>query len=171
MAHRLRREQLSEELRLLYVAMTRARERLIITCALGDPQKEAAKLAVSARSPMPAEALAGMRSAAGWLISAAIADGGRTISLEIDAAEQPSGRAAEGAGAQEGGALRGGEGIRGPRRALRPGATRTRPPSPCPARSRPPSSRACPSPTRRAPSCSPGPGPSAGRSSKAWSGG
>ncbi len=109
-AHRLRREQLSEELRLLYVAMTRARERLIITCALGDPQKEAAKLAVSARSPMPAEALAGMRSAAGWLISAAIADGGRTLSLEIDAAEQPSGRAAEGAGAQEGGALRGGEG-------------------------------------------------------------
>ena len=38
-AHRLRREQLSEELRLLYVAMTRARERLIITCAWGTRKR------------------------------------------------------------------------------------------------------------------------------------
>ncbi len=42
-AHRLRREQLSEELRLLYVAMTRARERLIMTCTLPDPEKSVAQ--------------------------------------------------------------------------------------------------------------------------------
>lgn len=34
----LRREQLSEEMRLLYVALTRARERLIITAAVKDPE-------------------------------------------------------------------------------------------------------------------------------------
>ena len=86
-AHRLRREQLSEELRLLYVAMTRARERLIMLCSLPDPEKTAARLSPCAESPMNAEALAGMRSFAEWLITAALADCGRTMSF-IAAPEQ-----------------------------------------------------------------------------------
>lgn len=49
-------------MRLLYVAMTRAKERLIITCALRDPEKELEKLALSVTKPMAAEVLAGMSS-------------------------------------------------------------------------------------------------------------
>ena len=82
-ARRLRREQLSEELRLLYVAMTRARERLFILCTLPDPEKTVSKLAPAAESPMNPEALAGMRSFAEWLITAAVADGGRTITFTV----------------------------------------------------------------------------------------
>ena len=80
-ARRTERETLSEEMRLLYVAMTRAKERLIITCALRDPEKELEKLALSATKPMAAEVLAGMSSPAQWLISAALADGGAHIAL------------------------------------------------------------------------------------------
>ena len=80
-ARRIERETLSEEMRLLYVAMTRAKERLIITCALRDPEKELEKLAPAVSNPMAAEVLAGMSSPAQWLISAALADGGKHIAL------------------------------------------------------------------------------------------
>ena len=83
-ANRLRREQLGEELRLLYVAMTRARERLIMTCAVKDPEKYAGKLAAAAESPMPAEPLLNMRSFSDWLVTAALADRGRTFMLRLD---------------------------------------------------------------------------------------
>ena len=94
-AHRLRREQLSEELRLLYVAMTRARERLIMTCSLADPEKTVSKLSATAESPMDAQALLGMRSFSDWLITAAVADGGRTLDFsvvpeETEAAAKPA---------------------------------------------------------------------------------
>ena len=55
-ANRLRREQLSEELRLLYVAMTRARERLIMSCCMPKAAEKIDSLALAAVSPMPAEA-------------------------------------------------------------------------------------------------------------------
>ncbi len=80
-AHRLERELLSEELRLLYVAMTRAKERLFITCAVPDPEKKLAKLRPAAEPKMPAEVLAGMRSLSDWLISAALGTGGRRLGL------------------------------------------------------------------------------------------
>lgn len=41
---RLRREQLSEEMRLLYVALTRARERLIVTAAIKHPEEKMQKM-------------------------------------------------------------------------------------------------------------------------------
>lgn len=85
-ARRLRREQLSEELRLLYVAMTRARERLIITCSLPAPEKSVAKLSAMAESPMDAEALLDMRRFSDWLITAAAADAGHTIDLNVSPA-------------------------------------------------------------------------------------
>lgn len=45
-------------------------------CSLPDPEKTAARLSPCAESPMNAEALAGMRSFAEWLITAALADCG-----------------------------------------------------------------------------------------------
>lgn len=87
-ANRLERELLSEELRLLYVAMTRARERLFITCALADPQKTMDKLAPAAQEHIPAQALLPMRSMAEWLICAALGTGGRALTLSIGGDEE-----------------------------------------------------------------------------------
>lgn len=87
-ANRLERELLSEELRLLYVAMTRARERLFITCTFADPQKTIDKLAPAAREHVPAQALMSMRSMAEWLICAALGTGGRALTLSIGGDEE-----------------------------------------------------------------------------------
>ncbi|MGI6026267.1 MAG: helicase-exonuclease AddAB subunit AddA [Candidatus Scatomorpha sp.] len=87
-ANRLERELLSEELRLLYVAMTRARERLFITCALADTQKTMDKLAPAAQEHIPAQALLPMRSMAEWLICAALGTGGRALTLSIGGDEE-----------------------------------------------------------------------------------
>ena len=86
-ANRLHREQLSEELRLLYVAMTRARERLIMTCVLPDPEKKLSGLAAAAENPMPAEPLLNMRSLGDWLITAALAAGRGSLELVLRSAE------------------------------------------------------------------------------------
>ena len=87
-ANRLKRELLSEELRLLYVAMTRARERLFITCTFADPQKNMDKLAPAAQEHIPAQALLPMRSMAEWLICAALGTGGRALTLSIGGDEE-----------------------------------------------------------------------------------
>ena len=80
-ASRLRREQLSEELRLLYVAMTRARERLIMTCCMRDPFGRFETLAALAERNMAAEPLLAMRQPSDWLMTAVAADDGRTLRL------------------------------------------------------------------------------------------
>ena len=80
---RERREDLSEQERVLYVAMTRARERLIMTCV---QPKAAEKLAAFARlgpGPISPRVLAGARNTAFWLMAAAVADGGETIELKL----------------------------------------------------------------------------------------
>ena len=82
-AQRLERETLSEEMRLLYVALTRARERLYVTAALPDPEAKIEKLRAGLYVPMPAEALAGAGSPADWLIWAALADGGEHLRMRI----------------------------------------------------------------------------------------
>ncbi len=64
----LDREMRSEELRLLYVAMTRAKEKLIMTCALADLAKTVEKLAPICASPVPPQALAGLGSLAEWML-------------------------------------------------------------------------------------------------------
>ena len=87
-ANRLERELLSEELRLLYVAMTRARERLFITCTFADLQKTMDKLAPAAQEHIPAQALLPMRSMAEWLICAALGTGGRALTLSIGGDEE-----------------------------------------------------------------------------------
>ncbi len=68
-AERLRREALSEELRVLYVAMTRAKERLFLTCSVKDP--EALLQKDGDTDPPQAEELLACRSLGDWLLRAA----------------------------------------------------------------------------------------------------
>ena len=65
--------------------MTRARERLFMTCAVPDPEKKLAKLRPAAEPVMPAETLAAMRCPADWLISAALGTGCRKLTLSTGA--------------------------------------------------------------------------------------
>ncbi len=64
----LDREMKAEEMRLLYVAMTRAREKLILVSASRDWSREAAKLAPDAGEKPDPEALNAQGSMAGWLL-------------------------------------------------------------------------------------------------------
>ena len=66
----LRRELLSEELRLLYVGLTRAREKLIVTCSLKEPEKDLEKLAASAMCPMSPEDALDCNRMCDWILSA-----------------------------------------------------------------------------------------------------
>lgn len=78
---RLERENLSEEMRLLYVAMTRPKERLYITAALKDPAKLVEKTRTAVTDPMEPELLSGASSPVEWLIAAALADGEQHLKL------------------------------------------------------------------------------------------
>ncbi len=71
-AEKLEEEMLSEELRLLYVALTRAREKLILTCALRDPEKTAESLLEQAQLPVAPQALAHMPTPGHWILAAAL---------------------------------------------------------------------------------------------------
>jgi len=82
---RLDRETLSEEMRLMYVAMTRAKERLYMTACVSEPEKMIEDARLSVTSPMAPEALSGARTQLSWLISAALADGQEHISLHVAA--------------------------------------------------------------------------------------
>ena len=82
-ARRLARETLSEEMRLLYVAMTRAKERLVMTACVKEPEKLIDKLRPAARLPLAAEALASASCPLHWLVTAAIADGGEHLHMQI----------------------------------------------------------------------------------------
>jgi len=68
----LREETLSEELRILYVAMTRAREKLIMTCSFGDCEKHITKLAADASVPVSPQVLASSGSMADWVLLTAL---------------------------------------------------------------------------------------------------
>ena len=80
---RLEREMLSEEMRLLYVAITRAKERLFITAAMKDPEAAIAKAESSVTRPMAPEVLSQAGAMANWLICAALADGGAHLAMNI----------------------------------------------------------------------------------------
>ena len=71
-AAKMNEELLSEEMRVLYVAMTRAKERLFITCSLKDPEKTISSLGSCLESPLPPQELEQAQSMAHWLISAAL---------------------------------------------------------------------------------------------------
>ena len=64
----LSRENKSEELRVLYVAMTRARERLILVSSMNNAAGRLAKLAAVADCPVAPNAVAEARSMADWIL-------------------------------------------------------------------------------------------------------
>lgn len=99
-------EELSEQERVLYVAMTRARDRLIMTCVQKNAEETVAAMDTHTDAPFDPRLLMRANSAAPWLIRAAAADDGRTITLRFpvpdtttvcgaDAAETPTASADE----------------------------------------------------------------------------
>ena len=91
-----KREDLSEQERLLYVAMTRARERLIMTATVKDPAGKLAKYAPAGPGPVSPRILMRADSTAPWLMRAALADGGETMDIVL-----PESAAAEEAAAEK----------------------------------------------------------------------
>ncbi len=81
-ASRLTSEMLSEEMRVLYVAMTRAKERLYISCAAKDPDVLIGKLSQNLSSPLSPEILKSAPSMSHWLISAALLENDGLIELK-----------------------------------------------------------------------------------------
>jgi len=68
----LEREMLAEELRLLYVAMTRAREKLILTMSMPRMARTLASLREEAASPVAPQALAECPCMGHWLLLSAL---------------------------------------------------------------------------------------------------
>ena len=64
----LRRENLAEEQRVLYVAMTRPKEKLILVHSLYFAETRLQRLAASAALPVPPEAVAACRTFGEWLL-------------------------------------------------------------------------------------------------------
>lgn len=65
----LTRETLSEELRVLYVALTRAREKLIVVATFPDAARELGKLTKMASQPVPPQLLEGMNCMAQLILT------------------------------------------------------------------------------------------------------
>ena len=62
----LEREAKAEELRILYVAMTRAQEKLIMVCSRKNPDKHLKELCALAELPAPPEAVAAVNCPGDW---------------------------------------------------------------------------------------------------------
>lgn len=94
---RLRREDLSEQMRLLYVALTRARERLFIVASCKDADKTLDKAAALAAPPLSPEKLSRASSFADWLLCAALADGEEHLAIRVCRGEETAQAADEAA--------------------------------------------------------------------------
>jgi len=73
-AKRQAREDQSEEMRLLYVALTRAKERLFVVASCKSAEKALDKAAVMAAEPIAPETLLGATNYLTWLLCACLAD-------------------------------------------------------------------------------------------------
>ena len=71
-ALRLRRQLRSEEMRLLYVAMTRAQRKLILLCGVNGPGTSLKNLAARAQCPIPPRQAGDARSMAEWVLAIAL---------------------------------------------------------------------------------------------------
>lgn len=80
---KLMRENLSEEMRLLYVAMTRAKEYLFMTGTIKNPMEKVEDLSALVTSPVSPQVLEGQGSFIRWLIAAALADGQNHLKLQV----------------------------------------------------------------------------------------
>ena len=76
---RIWRETLSEEMRVLYVAMTRAKDRLIMTATLKDAGKECDRLSLGLTSPIAPESLRSATSMLKWVLMASLLDKDETV--------------------------------------------------------------------------------------------
>ncbi len=83
----LEKEGLSEEMRVLYVAMTRAREQLIMTAAWKNALSGLDKLRDAVQSPMPPALLRSAASPVQWIASAALLAKEDEISIKVVSAE------------------------------------------------------------------------------------
>lgn len=82
-ARRIEREDLSEEMRLLYVAMTRAKERLYMTATVKNAQTTLEKAEASVSLPMENEILGRAGNMMTWLLYSCIADGGKHLEMNV----------------------------------------------------------------------------------------
>ena len=80
---RIAREDMSEEMRLLYVALTRAKERLYVTAAMKKPEEAVEKLRPAVTVPMAPQVLSKASNMATWLIYSALADEGKNLEMHI----------------------------------------------------------------------------------------
>ncbi len=83
LAGKLRRETLSEEMRLLYVAMTRAKEYLLMTAGVKEPEKMLDGLRATVTRPVAPQVLESAGGMAHWIAAAALADGQQHLTVEI----------------------------------------------------------------------------------------
>ena len=89
-ALRAKHETLSEEMRLLYVALTRPKERLYITAALKDPAKFIEKQRSTLSVPMSPQTLYSASAPIHWIVCAALADKEQHLSITLCSNEQQS---------------------------------------------------------------------------------
>ena len=82
-AKRQAREDLSEEMRLLYVALTRAKERLFVVASCKDAEKAIEKADAMAQPPVAPESLTSASSFLPWLLCACIADGEEHFKIRV----------------------------------------------------------------------------------------
>lgn len=80
---RLEREQLSEEMRVMYVALTRPKERLFITAAMKKAGEAITKAEAVITRPMESEVLAKAAAPVWWFIYAALADGQQHLKIRL----------------------------------------------------------------------------------------
>ena len=97
-ALRLRRQLRAEEMRLLYVAMTRAEHKLILFAAVNGRGGALAALAGQAQCPPPPRQMAGVRSMAEWVLIPALCRGDSAALWAGLEAARPAPPAAEGLG-------------------------------------------------------------------------
>ncbi len=72
-ARQVEYDMMAEELRLLYVAVTRAKEKLILTCALTGGGRDLEKLAGDAGCPVEPQVLLGCQNVGQWVLLSALA--------------------------------------------------------------------------------------------------
>ena len=82
-ANRQAREDQSEEMRLLYVALTRAKERLFVVGSCKNAEKTQEKAAALAHPPIAPETLMGASNYLTWLLCACLADGERHFKIRV----------------------------------------------------------------------------------------
>ncbi len=90
---KLRSENLSEELRVLYVAMTRPKQKLALFCSVADREAARKKYTVPGGLPLPPELLEDSGSMGEWILAASLAFGeaGPWKWLDVpEAAEAPT---------------------------------------------------------------------------------